>query len=117
MLAPAHFSHDSDWERPTKVAKPGWIFAADAPRITDVNAISEDRKHRSGAVFVVVDSNVGAVMGKEDGAAESIPGNEGSIAQAWVNVRGDMRVLRTNLALGRFGPQGMNFCWKRWCCR
>ena len=38
--------------------------------------------------FVAVDSDLGAVIGKEEGAVKSLPGNEGRIAQAWVNVRG-----------------------------
>ena len=32
-------------------------------------------------------------MGVEGGAIDSIPGNEGRIAQAWVNVRGGLRVF------------------------
>ena len=32
-------------------------------------------------------------MGAEKGAIESIPGNEGIIAQAWVNVRGRLRIF------------------------
>ena len=64
-----------------------WGFEADAARIT-----SEDRKHTSGGVFVAVDSNVGAVVG-EKGAVASIPGNEGRISEAWINVRGGMRVF------------------------
>ena len=46
------------------------------------NAGSEDRKHTSGGVLVTIDSNVGAVVGVEEGAIDSIPGNEGRIAQA-----------------------------------
>ena len=75
-----------------KEATQGWSFAAGAARITDNNVSSEDRKHTSGGVFVAVDSNLGAVIGKE-GAVTSIPGNEGIIAQAWVNMRGGMRVF------------------------
>ena len=41
----------------------------------------------------MVDSNLEAVIGKEEGAVESIPGNEGRIAQAWVNVRGGVQVF------------------------
>ena len=37
--------------------------------------------------FVAVDRNLGAVVGKEEGAVKSIPGNEGRIAKAWMNVR------------------------------
>ena len=40
----------------------------------------DDRKHTSGGVFVAIDSNLGAVVGAEEGAIESIPGNEGRIA-------------------------------------
>ena len=62
-------------------AKEGWRFAASAARITEEMAGDEDRKHTSGRVFVAVDSNLGAVVGAEEGALESIPGNEGRIAQ------------------------------------
>ena len=58
--------------------------AADAARITDETAGMEDRKHTSGGVFIAVDSNLGAVVGAEEGAVASIPGNEGRITQAWV---------------------------------
>ena len=60
---------------------------------TDVNASSEDHKRTSRGVFVAIDSNLGAVVGAEEGAIESIPGNEGRIAQAWVNVRGGLRIF------------------------
>ena len=56
-------------------------------------ASSEDRKHTSGGVFIAVDSNLGAVVGEKEGAVVSIPGDEGIIAQAWVNVRGGLRVF------------------------
>ena len=42
---------------------------------------------------MAVDSNLGAVVGAEEGAIGSNPGNEGRIAQAWVNVRGGLRVF------------------------
>ena len=74
-------------------AKAAWRFAADTARITDERASSEDRKHLSGGVLVAVDSNLGAVVGAEEGAIDSIPGHEGRIAQAWVNVRGGLRVF------------------------
>ena len=35
------------------------------------------------------------------GAVESIPGNEGRIAQPWVNVRGGLRIFHLLLAFGR----------------
>ena len=68
-------------------------LAASAARITEETTGSEDRKHTSEGVFVAIDSNLGAVVGAEEGAIESIPGNEGRIAQAWVNVRGGLRVF------------------------
>ena len=75
-------------EQFNKEAKEGWRFAASAARIIEETTGSEDRKHRSGGVFVAIDSNVGVVVGAEEGTIESIPGNEGRIAQSWVNVRG-----------------------------
>ena len=47
----------------------------------------------SGGVFVAIGSNLGAVVGAEEGAIESIPGNEGRPAQAEVNVRGGLRIF------------------------
>ena len=81
-------------EQFTKEAKQGWRFAADTAIITDENASSEDRKNTSVGVFVVVNSNLGAVVGKEERAVASIPGNEGRIAQAGVNVRRHACFLR-----------------------
>ena len=69
-----------------KEAKEGWRFAVDAARFIDESAGGEDRKHTSGGVFVTVDSNLGAVVGAEEGAVVSILGNEGRIAEACVNV-------------------------------
>ena len=55
-------------------------------------ASSEDRKHTPGGVFVSVDSNLEAVVGAERRRAiESIPGDEGRFAQAWLNIRGGLR--------------------------
>ena len=48
-------------------AKEGWRFSADAATITDEKASSEDRTHTSGGVFVAIDSNLGAVVGAEEG--------------------------------------------------
>ena len=45
-------------EQFNKEAKHGRKFAADAARITVVNAGSEDRKDTSGGVFGAVDSNL-----------------------------------------------------------
>ena len=80
-------------EQFNKEPKEGWRFAADAARITDERASSEDRTHSSAGVFVAIDSNLGAVVGAEEGAIETIPGNEGRIAQAWVNVTGGLRIF------------------------
>ena len=60
---------------------------------TEEKAGDEDRKHTSGGVFVAIDSNLRAVVEAEEGAIESIPGNDGRIAQAWVNVRGGLRMF------------------------
>ena len=64
-------------EQFNKGAKEGWRFAPDAARIKD-----EDRKQTSGGAFVAVDIKLEAVVGSEEGAVESTPGNEGGIAQA-----------------------------------
>ena len=68
-------------------AKEGRRLAADAARITDERASSDDRKHTSGGVFSAVDSNLGTVVGEREEAVASILGNEGRSTQAWVNVR------------------------------
>ena len=80
-------------EQINREAKEGWRLAADAERITDETRGSEDRKHTSGGIFIAVDSNLGAVVGEEEGAVASIPGNEGRITRACVNVRGGMRIF------------------------
>ena len=74
---------NSSTERPRKDG----CLAASAARITEEMAGDEDRKHTSGVVLVAIDSNLGAVVGAEEGAIESIPGNEGRIAQAWVECK------------------------------
>ena len=74
-------------------AKEGWKFAASAARITEETAGYEDRKHTSGGIMMPIDSNLGAVLWAEEGAIVSIPGNEGRIAQTWVNVRGRLRIF------------------------
>ena len=56
-------------------------------------ASSEDRKHTSGGVFIAVDGDLVTVVGERAGAVASIPGSESRITQAWVNVRGGMRVF------------------------
>ena len=73
-------------EQFNREVKKGWRFTAGAARILDERGSSEDRKHTSGVVSVAVDSNLGAVVGAEEGAIKSIPGNEGRIAQARMNV-------------------------------
>ena len=42
---------------------------------------------------MAVDRNLRAVVGVEEGAIVSIPGNAGRIVQAWVNVRGGLRIF------------------------
>ena len=64
-----------------------WRRSSTRKQRTDENAGT------SGGVFVAVDSNLEAFVGAEEGAVESIPGNEGRLAQAWVNVREGMRVF------------------------
>ena len=54
-------------EQFNKAAKEGWRFAADAARITDEGAGSEDQTQTSGGVFVAVDSNLGAVVAEKEG--------------------------------------------------
>ena len=61
-------------EQFNKETKQGWRFAADSARISDENAGSEDRKHTSGGVVAAIDTNLGAVSGKVEGAVTSIPG-------------------------------------------
>ena len=60
-------------EQLNKEAKERWRFAAVAARITDESAGIEDGKHTSGGAFVAVDSNLGAVVGAEEGTIASIP--------------------------------------------
>ena len=48
--------------------KQGWICAADA---ADEHANSKDRKHTLGGVCVAIDSDLGAVIGKEWNAART----------------------------------------------
>ena len=96
-------------------AKEGWRFAASAARNTEAEetAGDEDRKHIPGGVAVAIDSNLGTVLGREGGAIESIPGNEGRIAKAWVNVRGGLRIFSVHFWLPRDGRQEMSPCWKQ----
>ena len=70
-------------EQFNKEVKEGWRFAADAARIKDERAGSEDQTHTSGGICVAIDSNLRAVVGAEEGAIESIPGSERRIALAW----------------------------------
>ena len=70
------------------------------------NASGEDRKHTSGGVFVAVDSNVGAVVGAEEGAIDSISGNEGkSCPSMGICARRYAGLLGVLLALGGLGPK------------
>ena len=99
-------------EQFNKDAKEVFRFAANAARITDETTGSADRKHTSGGVFVAVDSNMGAVEGAEEGVIESIPGNEGRIAQAWVNVRGGLRVFSVYFWHSEGWTPRNEPCWK-----
>ena len=100
-------------EQSNKAAKEGWRVAASAARITEETAGDEDRKHTSGGVFVADDSNIGAVVGAVEGAIESIPGNEGRIAQAWVNVRGGWRIFSVYFWHSEGGRQEIKLYWKQ----
>ena len=84
-------------EQFNKEAKEGWRFAASAARIAEEMAGDEDRKRTSGGVFVAIDSNLGAVVGAEEGAIQSMSGNERRIAQAWLNVRGGLRTTAAKI--------------------
>ena len=98
-------------EQFNKEAKERWRFTADEARTTDERSSSEDRTHTPGGVFVAIDSNLGAVVGAEEGTIESIPGNEGRIAQAWVNVRGGLRIFSVYFGIPRGRRQEMKPCW------
>ena len=89
-------------EQFNKDAKEGWRSAASAARIAEETAGDEDRKHTSGGVVVAIDSNPGAVVRAEEGAIESIPGNEGRNAQALGERKRRIAYLRgVLLAFGR----------------
>ena len=75
-------------EQFNREAKEGWIFAADAGESSE-------------------DSNLGTEVGEREGAVASIPGNEGRITQAWVNVRGCTSGSRKD------GPRGMKPCLRQ----
>ena len=56
----------------------------------------------------------GRVVGKGAGVVASTPGNEGRITQAWVNVRGGVRVFfGVLLALRRLDPEETKPCWRQ----
>ena len=58
----------------TETPRNDGYFAPVTARISDEKAGIEDRKRTSGGVFVAVDCKLGAVVGTEDGAVESILG-------------------------------------------
>ena len=78
-------------EQFNREAKEGWRFVADAARITDEKAGSEDRHDMSGGVFITVNSSPGTVVGEEEGTVASIPCSEGRITQAWHSEGGTPR--------------------------
>ena len=77
-------------EQFNREAKEGWRFAAHAARVTDESASDEE----------------------EEGAVMSIPGNEGRIAQAWVNVR-EICVSSRCSGTRMDGRRQMKPSWKR----
>ena len=99
-------------EQFNKETKEGWRFAASAARMTKETTGDEDRKHTSGGVVVAIDSNLGAVVGAEEGAIESIPGNEGRIAQAWVSEEGCV-CSRCTSGIRKDGRRETKPSWKR----
>ena len=99
-------------EQFNREAKKGWKFATSAARITEEMAGDDDSKHSSKGVFDATDSNLGAVGSAEEGAIGSIPGNEGRIAQTWVNVkRRTAYLLSQSFSIPRSGRQEMNPYW------
>ena len=58
-------------EQFNKKSKQGWR--------TKRQAVSEDRKHTSEGIFVAIDSKLGAVIGKEEGAVTSQGMKESSL--------------------------------------
>ena len=58
-------------EQFNREAKEGCRFAAEAPKITDERANSEDRKHTSGGVFIAIDSNSGTVVGERSSSGSN----------------------------------------------
>ena len=62
---------------------------------------------------MAVDSNLGAVVGVEGGAIDSIAGNEGRIAQAgWMSVE-DCVSSQCISGTQKAGLRGMEPCWKQ----
>ena len=93
-------------EQFNKEAKEGWRVCSKVQRETlRKRQAVRIAKHTPGGVLVAIDSNLGAVVGKEEGAIESFPGSEGRIAQAWVNVRGVLRIFGVFLAFRRMDAE------------
>ena len=67
--------------------------------------------HQEEEFFVAIDSNLGAAVGGQEGAVMSIPGNEGRIAQVWVNE--GCECLQHTSGTRRDGSQEMKPSWKR----
>ena len=80
-------------EQFSRETKQAWKFAADVAVITNDNAGREDCKHASSGVFVAINNDLGADTDKETSCVRILFGNEGRILQAWVIVRGGMRVF------------------------
>ena len=70
-------------EQFSKEAMEGCRFATDEATITDEDASIEDRKQTSQRVCIAVDSNLGAVVGAEEGTIDfDLHRNEGRIVRS-----------------------------------
>ena len=70
-------------EQLNKAAKKGWRFAADAGNHRRRCRLYRHKAHSSG-VFVAFYRHLGAVIGKNERKVKPMEGNEGRLAQAWV---------------------------------
>ena len=100
-------------EQLNKEAKDGWIIAASAATIAEETAGDKDRKHTSGGVLVAIDSNLGAVVGAEEGTIESIQEmKEESPKHGWMSQEGCVS-SRCTSGIRKDGRQGMKLSWKQ----
>ena len=90
-----------------KKAKQGWRFAADAPVHTNECASSVDCKHTSGGVSLAIDIGFGVVVDKKRRSVHvCFFGHDVRLAQAYVFVRGRLRVLRLSRGIQKVGHRG-----------